>query len=106
MTEKEFRTSEYQKALAVFLDSPAGKALLDVLDHYSRPFKGSSEVHGTFEDVQFQMSVNLVASMEKYAMLDFIKKLSYEGKPLATPRFEPLEDEDDSGNKTKKISHV
>lgn len=92
--EKEFRSSTHQAQFAAFLDSPTGQEFLRVLEGDARPSIAAMAQHGTHEDVKFQMALNLVASIEKFSIVDKIKRMALPPSDKGGPKFEPLEDED------------
>ena len=100
--EKGFRSSPHQNALAAFLDSPTGKELLNHLEIIARPSRAAANSYGDNEDVKFQMAINFVASNERFAFINFIRRLATPLNSKHITQFEPLEPDEDYSPKKDK----
>ena len=104
MTDKEFRDTQHRDHLHQFLTSPTGVQLLSILERSARPNAKAREGYGDHEDVKFQMAANLIASMERFAFIDFIRKLAEPNPVSNRPTLEPLEEDNAYFQPTKKTS--
>lgn len=85
MTAKEFSAQGYAIHLRAFLETPAGKALLEVLEERGKPSSKARNQHGTAEDVKLQMSLNYVAMSEVFATVEAIRDLA-SAAPIRVPQ--------------------
>jgi len=73
MTPEEFKQQGHPPLLKVFLESPTGKALIELVEDYGKPNSESRKQYGGAEDVKLQMSLNYVAMENTFAIVKFIK---------------------------------
>lgn len=75
MTPEDYTKEGHVPYLKAFLDSPAGKALLEVMEDYGKPSNESRKQYGSAEDVKLQMSLNYVAMEQTFAVVKMVKGL-------------------------------
>lgn len=82
----EFRQGDHALALKVFLETPVGKSLLELLEQRAKPSAPRSQMGGA-EDIKLQMSLNFVAMKADFDTIDFIRSLAERkmGKTQAPP---------------------
>ncbi len=104
MTPEEFRTQGHTANLKAFLDSPSGKALLDVIEDHGKPSSESRKQYGSAEDVKLQMSLNYVAMEATFDVAKLIKGL-VKAAPIKAPKATApaLIDEDASPETLKQL---
>lgn len=94
MNSDEYKGSKCRGELAAFLGTVAGRELISILRNDAKPSMEARKVYGTHEDVKMQMSINLVDSLAKNAIIDKIEFLSNPPHKSAIRKFEDLEPDD------------